>query len=105
MSSRALKKLYGKSDLDLLTARLNEEDNDDVEEEEEKEIIVTQGESREFAIYGLSPFLDSLGHRFVREKKKPREYTTSVKLPLAGRKAQSKLTGRTDRHEAIMKGA
>jgi len=43
MSSRALKKLYGKSDLDLLTARLNEEENDDVEEEEEKEIIVTQG--------------------------------------------------------------
>ena len=35
MSSRALKKLYGKSDLDLLTARLNEEENDDVEEEED----------------------------------------------------------------------
>ena len=86
MSSRALKKLYGKSDLDLLTARLNEEENDDVEEEEEKEIIVTQGESRELGIYGLSPFLDLLGHRFVVRKKNLGHIRHL--LPRAGSKAQ-----------------
>ena len=73
MSSRTLKKRFGKiweNSGNLLTARLNEEENDDVEEEEEKEIIVTQGESRELRIYGLSLFLDFLGHRFESEKKK-----------------------------------
>ena len=43
MSSRALKKLYGKSDLDLLSSKLNEDDDDGAEEEEERDIMAMQG--------------------------------------------------------------
>ena len=45
MSSRALKKLYGKSDLDILSSKLDEEE-DDVEDEEEddKGLMATQGD-------------------------------------------------------------
>lgn len=44
MSSRALKKLYGKSDLDILSSKLDEEE-DDVEDEEgdDKGLMATQG--------------------------------------------------------------
>ena len=44
MSSRALKKLYGKSDLDLLSSKLNEEEDDAGEEECDKEVMAMQGE-------------------------------------------------------------
>ena len=44
MSSRALKKLYGKSDLDLLSSELNREEDAEEDEEDEREIMEMQGE-------------------------------------------------------------
>ena len=47
MSSRALKKLYGKSDLDVLSSQLNQEegdDDDDGGEVNENDDMVIMGE-------------------------------------------------------------
>lgn len=54
MSSRALKKLYGKSDLDLLSSKLNEEEDDAGEEECDKEVMAMQGAKKKKKAKGFS---------------------------------------------------
>ena len=52
MSSRALKKLYGESDLDLLSSKLNEEE--DAEEDEcNNAMMATQGEEGVTFVLGI----------------------------------------------------